>query len=141
MCYFERIVMKFAHIVWFILGSYERTFFGFSRTDAWNIDSWFCKVMPKMLSYLSIHAHSCPHNMSIKEWKKQLRMMSSLFRNADPHRYDYESEMNKPLYKKWASHQKFNGNISDLSKYSLFKIWCKNKAFTMFSRYFYDLWI
>lgn len=90
---------------------------------------------------MSIHTCSCPYNLTMEEWKQKLRMMASLFRNADPCRYDYESEMLRPLYKKWATHQKFNDNISDLSKYSLFKIWCKNKAFIMFSRYFYDIWI
>lgn len=77
----------------------------------------------------------------MEEWKQKLRIMASLFRNADPCRYDHESEMNRPLYKKWASHQKFGDNTSDSLKYGLFKAWCKNKAFEMFSRYFYDLWL
>lgn len=133
--------MKSINIVRFLISSYERTFFGFSRTDTWSVDCWFCGVMPKILTYMSINACSCPYNMTMEEWKQKLRMMASLFRNADPCRYDHESEMNRPLYKKWASHQKFDDNTSDSLKYGLFKAWCKNKAFMMFSRYFYDLWI
>ena len=65
--------------------AYERFFFGFSREDTWSIDNWFCEIMPKMLHYFRLHLHSYPYGMTEKEWSRKLRMMESLFRNANPY--------------------------------------------------------
>lgn len=120
--------------------AYERIFFGFSREDTWDIGSWFCEIMPKMLQYLRLNTHGYPYNMSMKEWNRKLRMMESLFRNANPYKDDWETGTKRPLYKRWVKHQVFRKDTSDFLKYSFFQNWCKDKAFKMFAEYFYDLW-
>lgn len=120
--------------------AYERFFFGFSREDTWSIDSWFCEIIPKMLRYFRLHLHSYPYGMTEKEWSRKLRMMESLFRNANPNKDNWEIGTKRPLYKRWEKHQQFSKGTTEFLKYSFFQNWCKNKGFEMFSKYYYDLW-
>lgn len=117
---------------------YQRIRYGWCDRDTWDINTWFLKVMPPMLQHLRDNLHGYPYNMEEGEWYNTLETMIKLFSEADENycsmknSYDiYTSDAKEKNGKSHAEREK------EIFKY---RDECKNKAFEMFSKYFWNLW-
>ena len=115
--------------------SWQRVTRGYCDKDLWNIDYWFLGIVPDMLKqfketrngspgclgeeYVDEDGISC-NDSCHEEWDKILDEMIFLF-----HEMDEETCQNKGLSNK------------ELDEY---REECKNKAFALFSKWFYSLW-
>ena len=103
---------------------------GYADKDWWNMDVWFCKIIKPMLETLRDHTHSYPNEFeSFDEWKKILNEMIYYADNMDIEKATDKFFKMKPI----GSYE----NYKALSEEITFN---KEKFFTLFSKYFYDLW-
>lgn len=109
----------------------QRIKYGWSEPDTWNMDVWFLNVVPPMLKHLRDNQHGHPGTMTADEWNKILNRMICLFEACNE---DHEEE----IYDKYHSDRK--KFIEELLKEDDRKEKCKNEAFALFSKHFWDLW-
>ena len=92
---------------------------GWSDADVWNMDTWFVNVVPDMLRSLADNTHSFPiefveqyknYELASQMWQYTLRGMADLFEKS------------------------YGDGIEDVSPED------KDRAFEVFSKYFFDLW-
>lgn len=115
---------------------------GYSETDTWNIDSWFLDCIVPMLKELRKNHHGYPSYVKDNEtWEGILDEMINCFENMRVNIIDEKSE------KEWEEYQKDENN-EELKRKWLDKrtevynetMKYKDRAFELFSEYFYSLW-
>lgn len=110
---------------------WQRIKYGWCDRDTWNMDVWFLNVIVPMLKYLRDNQHGFPGTMTVDEWNKILNRMICLFEACNE---DHEEEIYDKYY---PDRKKF---IEELRKEDERKEKCKNEAFELFSKHFWDLW-
>lgn len=111
---------------------YQRIKWGWSEPDAWNVDMWFSRTVPQMLRYLRKTSHGCPCNMTMKQWQKTLYTMEFLLREADEDLCSMQNE-----YSVIKQPNQYHKRMLEIARY---REDCKDEAFDMIKKYFYDLW-
>lgn len=130
------------NIKWFI----QRGIRGYSDQDIWGIDYWFIKTIIPMLKQLKETKHGYPCDMTEEQWEKELNKMIHCFEEIDEdkcsEKNEFEEEFHDAIWinpkndteeitKKWINRE---NEITD------YKVRMKNKAFSLFSKYFWNLW-
>lgn len=154
---FKKIKRSFGNIKRCI----HRCRYGYCDHDIWDMDSWFLTVIPTMLTQLKETTHGYPANLEGGEgkWAEILDRMIFLFNEADEdkcsHKNPYEeaylaSFYNDPptLKEDNALHFSDDPKDKDITEKYLKadkEIWeyrnkCKDEAFEMFSKWFWNLW-
>ena len=149
---------------------YQRVKYGYCDRDVWSIDYWFLNVVPSMLEDLRDNAHGCPPRGRLDakildgddmgEWKKILSEMVFLFREANEETClrlnSYEDEYQKArdefeekekgltkrdIFQNMPENKDIVDKYLDEShKITAYRAECKDKAFLLFAKYFFDLW-
>lgn len=102
---------------------------GYSDSDTWNIDYWFCNVMPKMLKQLRKNTMSFPASITSVEWDGILHKMENGFiagRTLKDASYLDHFNLDKDQ-DKIKSHQEMLIRKFD-------------EGMELFNKYFHDLW-
>ncbi|MBQ6795457.1 MAG: hypothetical protein IJO83_04855 [Clostridia bacterium] len=81
-----------AHKCYDLRNAWQRANKGYSYEDVWNMDSWFLRIVPQMLSEFIRDHHGHPVDMPEEEWDKILIQMEKAFRNA----YEETTEFENP---------------------------------------------
>ena len=129
-------------IKWF----FQRGIRGYADCDCWAIDEWFDKVVIPMIQSLKENKHGHPVNMTKELWDIELeRMIYYLTESTEEgcsEKNEYTEDYLASLYEN--NQKKCDGiekewirRENEITKY---KIEMKNKAFKLFSKYFYNLW-
>lgn len=108
----------------------QRASRGWADCDAWNIDTWFLKVMPQILQHLKDNMYTHPVTITEAEWNSILGTMIFLLSEMDE---DTCSQKNDASY----TSDNFFDRERELSNY---RNHCKDEFFKLFSKYFWDLW-
>lgn len=111
---------------------HQRVKWGWCEQDAWNMDVWFLNVAPQMLRYLQKTSHGCPCNMTMKRWKRILKHIAFLLREASEDTCSMKNEFNAKKEPK-----KYQERMLQIACY---RETCKNLALEDFNKYFWDLW-
>lgn len=113
---------------------HQRIHRGFCDMDVWDIDQWFCRVIPPMLDQFRKTTDTIPHSIeerftdadgkldeeaAVIEWDRTIRKMIWLFREAD---------------KQLSNGGKLKDGEDYMEK-------CKAQAFSLFCKCFHDLWV
>lgn len=117
----RHFIKNLAHIFYEIKSAFYRGIYGYTAQDCWDFDCWFVQIVPKMLSDLRKNTHSHPYNLTEEEWDNILSKIIFYLGECD------EDKLDK---------KEFN---SYEEKY-LYREDCKNKAFDLLKRYFFDFW-
>lgn len=139
--------LLFKHIKY----SWQRITKGYCDKDLWSIDSWFIKIIPDMLQqfketrkgspgclgqvYVDDKGITC-NDICHEEWDKILEEMIFLFREMDEDECQRENPYREEHEKTRNEFEEKNGSF-EVEKYREF---CKDKAFALFSKWFYYLW-
>ena len=123
----------------------ERITKGYCSKDVDNIDIWFLNIIPDMLQSLMDKKMGVPkeiydnyENMengidaAADEWEKILEKMIREFREAD------EEKCSKHNVLEYQDEDEYLLKEKEIAKY---RDECKDDAFVLFSKYFFDLWI
>lgn len=94
----------------------ERGLQGYSSVDLWNIDSWFCEMMPRMLHDFRENSKGHPCDMSMEEWEAILERLIFCF--------------NEMKIKKESLDVKDGERLMKITQ----------EAFELFAKYFWHLW-
>ena len=123
---------------------------GYCDRDTWNIDWWFQKTIVLMLKDFKKNKHSYPTEFKTQEeWDNVLNKMIILFNNMDfdtcdisnPYEELWHSIVYNPQY--FTPEQTKDIRKKYLEKQEEIYEQCenaKNEAFSLFSKYFHDLW-
>lgn len=129
-------------IKWFL----QRGFRGYSDRDVWAMDIWFENTIIPMLEQLQKTKHGYPMDMTEQQWNITLDNMINYFKESTEkycsEKNEYEEEYLNSMYEdnqedfkklrdKWLDREE---KIAD------YKTHMKDKAFKLFSKYFYNLW-
>lgn len=119
---------------------FQRGIKGYCDEDLWEIDSWFLKIMPKMLEEFKKKTNGWPDNLynSFEEYIADIDKLIKLFNIAkrEPSENKYLDELISSNYKKGI----FDKYINESDK-----IYKQNKnalkeAFELFYKLFDSLW-
>lgn len=123
----------------------ERITKGYCSKDVNNIDIWFLNIIPDMLQSLMDKKMGIPREIydiyanmengievADDEWKKILEKMIWEFREADEEKC---SECNV------SEHQDEEQYLLKEKEIAKYRDECKDDAFVLFSKYFFDLWV
>lgn len=112
----------------------QRIKYGWCEADTWNMDCWFISVVPPMLQYLRDNTHGYPGTMTAEEWNGILNRMIVLFNELDEEKCTQKNEYDDCISENkgaWLNRYKEIGEYQEK---------CKNEAFELFSKYFFNLW-
>ena len=105
---------------------------GWCDQDTFSIDVWFLAIVPEMLQYMVDHSNSYPYDMSHEEWKITLREMIRLFNECNEESCSMKNEYSiVDDFSAWRERE---------LKIIEYRDNCKNQAFELFSKYFFNLW-
>ena len=134
---------------------------GYCDHDVWNMDSWFLAVIPDMLSELKETTHGYPANLEGGEekWAEILGRMIFLFNEANEDKCSRKNPYEEAYFASFYNNPPVINDDNalqfsdkpedkDITKKYLDEdkaIWkyrneCKNEAFELFSKWFWDLW-
>lgn len=129
--------------------SIQRIKYGWCESDTWGIDYWFLNVVPDMLLYLKNNKHGYPISFdengeqilnSEEEWDKVLDEIIYLFHESSEDYCSIKNRYNSELANGFADENKKHLWIQEEKNLGNYREQCKNQAFELFSKYFYDLW-
>ena len=133
---------------------YQRITRGWCESDTWNMDTWFLEVIPPMLNYLRKNTHGHPCEISEFEWDNILCNMEYLFKEADENQCGWYNQYKKEFDEiSFRDRESFKDNLHSPKYRSITRKYlenekrkseymkkCKDEAFELFSKWFYDLW-
>ena len=139
---------------------WQRFKHGYSQSDIYNMCDWFLEIIPNMLIELRDNRHGSPAKLGWgedghekydgachDEWTMILNQMILLFKDADPETCTYHNKYEEEYYnvltlpKEDAYREKvWKSYYDEEIKIDAYREQCKNEAFELFSKYFFDLW-
>lgn len=130
------------NIKWFI----QRGIRGYSDQDIWGMDYWFIETIIPMLKQLKNTKHGYPCNMTEEQWEKELDNMIYYFEEIDENKCSEKNEFEEDFQKTiWENYDKNKDEIREKwiqREYEIsdYRTHMKDKAFKLFSKYFWNLW-
>lgn len=141
--------------------AFQRVRRGWADEDTWNIDTWFCKVLPEMLEYLANNhqgtTFECVESAekdaaigiikeneiddeSSRRWEEILRCMANYIREGSEATRTKKNKYEDEWLADWDNKEiskKFYDEEIVLNEYSKR---CLSEGLKLFEKYFYDLW-
>lgn len=133
--------------------SYQRITKGYCDKDLWDIDCWFMDIIPRMLQQFKETRCGSPgvlgeyytdtdgilkNDICHKEWDKILDEMIFLFREMNEEtcsrKNTYIEEYNRAPNECKVKYFEYEKELEE------YRMECKDKAFALFSKWFYSLW-
>ena len=128
-------------IKWFL----QRGFIGYSDKDVCDMDIWFENTIIPMLEQLQKIKHGYPINMTEQQWNITLNNMINYFKETTdkycPEKNEYEEEYLNSMHEgNQENFKKLRDKWSDREEKIIgYKTYMRDKAFKLFSKYFYSL--
>jgi len=110
--YFLTHPWKWFKEIWInIKNGWMRATKGYCYTDVWNIDNWFCEVLPPMLRHMA--DHGCAHPgvapfETEEKWHDWLHSMADVIDTI--YDEDFWVETKNEYYKEWNTLWEFHNN-------------------------------
>jgi hypothetical protein len=113
---------------------------GYADEDVWSMNYWFIKTVVPMLKQLKEEKHGYPFDMTEKEWDDILDEMIFNFTEADEDTCSMKNEYWEKYYNSPEKEELRKQWIKREEEINQYQNDCKNKAFELFSKYFWSLW-
>lgn len=128
---------------------FQRTRYGISRQDAWDLDHYLCVVLENGLKYLKDAGNSYPGWCTYEEWQNKLSYMIKL---GELFNYNYEGSERDKSFDKYVEYSEKYGEeaeetikakddwIKDVYEQENLKYSSRRKLLNEVTKYIDDLW-